>query len=379
VSIKLGGIELFVGPTVLGGADDLDKVVRDFIDGAKQSLLIAVQELDSPAIARSLLAAAARPKVPANRRDKYVDMQVILEGDYLTEVKAALDPFAPGGANEVNRTLHAALLRARIDVITDLNPEIFHQKFVVRDAGTDNAAVLTGSTNFTLTDTGTNPPNGSSGVAGNNLNHVLVLRGKTITDLYLAEFRRLRAGTFGELHERVEAKPRELKIGKVRVKPLFAPRHGPEMEIMKQMIKAKERVDFAMFTFAKSSGIDDTMIRLVGPELSIRGVVDREQGGQKWAASADLMAAGVRLYENKPGTGVRKVHHKLMTIDDRLVIAGSFNYTGPATTLNDENIVVLGNLEETDPAAEAAQRKLARFARAEIDRIIAEQAVPATA
>jgi phosphatidylserine/phosphatidylglycerophosphate/cardiolipin synthase-like enzyme len=39
-------------------------------------------------------------------------------------------------------------------------------------------------------------------------------------------------------------------------------------------------------------------------------------------------------------------------IDERLVIAGSFNYTGPADTLNDENILVFGNLEETNPAAE---------------------------
>jgi hypothetical protein len=45
---------------------------------------------------------------------------------------------------------------------------------------------------------------------------------------------------------------------------MFAPRYGPEMEIMKQMLKAASRVDFAMFIFAQSSGIDDTMIRLVG-------------------------------------------------------------------------------------------------------------------
>jgi hypothetical protein len=31
------------------------------------------------------------------------------------------------------------------------------------------------------------------------------------------------------------------------------------MEIMKQMLKAKDRIDFAMFTFAQSSGIDDTI------------------------------------------------------------------------------------------------------------------------
>ena len=47
----------------------------------------------------------------------------------------------------------------------------------------------------------------------------------------------------------------------MRIKPLFAPRHGPEMEIMKQMLKASESIDFAMFTFAQSSGIDDAMRR----------------------------------------------------------------------------------------------------------------------
>jgi phosphatidylserine/phosphatidylglycerophosphate/cardiolipin synthase-like enzyme len=142
------------------------------------------------------------------------------------------------------------------------------------------------------------------------------------------------------------------------------------MEIMKQMLKANVSIDFAMFTFAQSSGIDDTMIRLVNDVQRIRGVLDRGQGVQKWAATQPLKAAGVQLFENKAGTGVRKVHHKLMVIDERLVIAGSFNYTAPATTLNDENIIVLGDLEETDPAAEAAQRQIATFALAEIDRII---------
>jgi len=79
---------------------------------------------------------------------------------------------------------------------------------------------------------------------------------------------------------------------------------------------------------------------------------------------------------NKPGTGVRKIHHKLMIVDDRLLIVGRFNYTEPATALNDENIVVIGDLEETDPAAQADQQQLAGFARTEIDRIITDLAQP---
>jgi hypothetical protein len=365
VGVQLGSIEFYAGPPVLGGPDDLDTVIRDFIAGAKKQLLIAVQELDSRAITDAILGA----------KKAKLHVQIILEGDYLVEAPALGDPWSAGGDYEGNRTIHSALLRAGIDVITDLNPAIFHQKFIVRDPGQDSAAVLTGSTNFTLTDTGKNPP-GNTAKTGNNLNHVVVLHGARATNLYLAEFQRLHSGTFGDLHERVEPRPAEFQLAHMRIKPVFAPEQGPEMEIMKQMLKAKTSIDFAMFTFAQSSGIDDTMIRLVNDVQRIRGVLDRRQGVQKWAATRPLKAAGVQLFENKPGTGVRKVHHKLMVIDERLVIAGSFNYTAPATTLNDENIIVLGDLEETDATAEAAQRRIATFALAEIDRIIATLSDP---
>jgi len=365
MAIQVGGIELHMGPTVLGGPDDLDEVIRQFIAGAKRSLFIAVQELDSRPVAEAILAAKAAK----------LRVKIILEGDYLVENPPLADPWALSGDNEQNRTIQSALLRSGVDLISDLNPAIFHQKFIVRDPAEPTAGVLTGSTNFTRTDTGTNPPDNPL-QAGNNLNHVVILHGRTAAKQYLAEFDRLRAGTFGDLHERVEPKPAEFSLGKIRVKPVFAPRQGPEMEIMKQMLKSASSVDFAMFTFARSSGIDDTMIRLAPSLTRIRGVLDHGQGAQKWAATEPLKAAGVKLFENRPGTGVRKLHHKLMVIDERLLIVGSFNYTAPATTLNDENIIVIGDLEETDPEAEAAQRQIAGYALAEIDRIIRDLARP---
>ncbi len=367
MGIDLGSVEFYAGPIELGGPDDLEAVICGFIAGARKILLVAVQELDSRAIAHAIL--AAKSKTPKVR------VQLILEGDYLVEKPARNDPWALDGPNEENRVIHAALLRAGVDVITDLNPKIFHQKFIVRDPDLASAAVLTGSTNFTLTDTGKNLPGNPSQV-GNNLNHIVILHGQSATDQYLAEFERLRSGTFGALHERHEPRPETFRLAKIRVKPLFAPRHGPEMEIMKQMLKATSSIDFAMFTFAQSSGIDDTMFRLVSQVPRVRGVLDRSQGAQAWAATQPLKTAGVQLFQNRTGTGVRKVHHKLMVIDQRLVIAGSFNYTAPATTLNDENIIVLGDLEELDPAAEIAQRQLATFALDEIERVITNLSEP---
>ncbi|MBM2614348.1 hypothetical protein JIG36_02100 [Actinoplanes sp. LDG1-06] len=362
MGVDLGSVEFYAGPTVLGGPDDLDAVIREFIAGATDTVLIAVQEIDSRAVAEAILAAKARK----------VSVQIILEGDYLVESPPLADPWSLAGDNEHNRVIHSALLRAGIDLVTDLNPKIFHQKFIVRDPGAPTAAVLTGSTNFTLTDTGTN-------AAGNNLNHVLILRGQTATSLYVREFERLRSGTFGELRERREPRPREFRLGGIRVKPIFAPHQGPEMEIMKQMLKAQHRVDFAMFTFAQSSGIDDTMFWLLKAGIPVRGVLDRGQGSQAWAATVPLRDKGAQLYENTPGNGVRKVHHKLMVIDEQLVIVGSFNYTAPAATLNDENIVVLGDLEEKDLDAIAAQRRLAAYVLEEIDRIITKLSRPVSA
>ena len=365
MGITLGGVEFYTGPTTLGAPDDLAAVIVDFINDARKTLSIAVQEIDSRPIAQAVIAARLRG----------VRVRVILEGDYLVELHATADPWATVGDLEENRVIHAALLRTGIDVVTDLNPAIFHQKFVVRDEDESTCAVLTGSTNFTLTDTGANDAT-SGPVVGNNLNHLLVLHSRTAAKQYLAEFDRLRSGTFGDLHERHEARPVEFRLGYMRVKPLFAPRHGPEMEIMKQMLKSASRIDFAMFTFSQSSGIDDTMLRLVDSHTAIRGVLDHAQGVQSWAATEPLKAAGVQLYANASGSGVRKVHHKLMVIDERLIIAGSFNYTEPATLLNDENIVVIGDLEEDDPIAEGNQRSLAAYALTEINRIINDLSAP---
>ena len=361
-----GGISMYLGPPVLGAPDDLEAVIVDFLDGAVHQLDIAVQEIDSRTIAPAVIAA----------RRRRVRVRVILEGDYLVEAPALDDPWTVGGPLEENRIIYNALQRAGVDVITDLNPAIFHQKFVVRDPGRTSAAVLTGSTNFTLTDTGKNTA-AAPLAAGNNLNHVVVLHGQRACTQYGAEFERLRSGTFGVLHERRDPRPAEFELGGMRVKPVFAPDQGPEMEIMKQMLKARSSVDFAIFTFAQSSGIDDTMLRMAPPAIGrLRGVLDREQGSQAWAATDPLVAAGVELFENAPGNGVRKVHHKLMVIDGQLVIAGSFNYTDPANTLNDENIVVLGDLEATDPAERQAQGALADHVLAEIERIITDLSRP---
>jgi phosphatidylserine/phosphatidylglycerophosphate/cardiolipin synthase-like enzyme len=136
-------------------------------------------------------------------------------------------------------------------------------------------------------------------------------------------------------------------------------------------------VVFAIFTFAGSSGIDDTMLAMARAGMSIRGVLDPTQAAHEWAASKTMIHPNIKLFVPRR-TGVfatlRKVHHKLMVVDETIVVAGSYNYTQPANDYNDENIFVLGSpfAEVAGVTVDAtASQQLARHMKAEIERIIA--------
>jgi phosphatidylserine/phosphatidylglycerophosphate/cardiolipin synthase-like enzyme len=376
-----GKIEAYVGPQELGAADNLETVIIDFIHGARSTLDIAVQELDSEPIAQAILDA----------RWRGVGINLFLEQDYLrTPLKGKPPTLPKPKAGETpdqalrrvqwdqdetdlaaNRRILAALLRSDIEVKGDFNPKIFHQKFVLRDFRDGKAtkpgdpALLSGSANFTVTDT------------HKNLNHVFVFHNSSVCRQYELEFAQLLLGRFGrEIHGDV---PKVFDLAGVPTKILFAPTHTPELEIMKQMLKGAKEVYFAIFTFAGSSGIDDTMVSLARAGMTITGVLDRGQAAQGWAAPKTMAFPGITLYQPTKASGVRKLHHKLMVIDESIVVAGSFNYTEPANDYNDENIFVLGSVEPVSHGVAVAPQpceEIARHMKAEIQRIITALSEP---
>lgn len=352
MAIKLSGIELFMGPKELGAPDDLKKTIIDFIDKAERSLDIAVQELDDIDIAKAIIRAKKRTWFTSTGKPRLLTVRIILEGDYLHANKPQIDPFTPTGSLETNREIINVLYRSAVILKTDYNGKIFHQKFVIRDSN----VVLTGSTNFTVTGT------------SKNLNHLAIIRNKEVVKAYKREYNEMVAGRFGKRSD-TTIKPIETKSNHVRLKPLFAPNHSPEMEIMKQMAKAKERIDFAIFTFSESSGIDDQMNLNVNAGIKVSGLINGDQRNQKWSASRQFNSNVDIKFTKKGKNGLGKLHHKLMVIDKKIVIIGSFNYTKPANLLNDENIIIIGDINETTATGKTNQSKLGEFAFKEIERI----------
>ena len=127
------------------------------------------------------------------------------------------------------------------------------------------------------------------------------------------------------------------------------------------------------------------MLALARGGMKIKGVLDPAQAKQDWAAPSWLVHPNIELYVPKRAgvfANLRKVHHKLMVIDEQIVVAGSFNYTAPANEYNDENIFVLGSVHEEVEGIDVQAnpcRELGLHFKGEIERIIAgsERYVPA--
>ena len=59
-----------------------------------------------------------------------------------------------------------------------------------------------------------------------------------------------------------------------------------------------------------------------------------------------------------------------MYIRNWLWLTGSFNFTGPANRLNDENVLVIGDKSDPDITVREKQKQLGAYVLDEIDRIV---------
>jgi len=322
-----GRLQAYLGPPGSAGApDDLETVIIDFIDRTEHTLDIAVQELDNPRIAAAI-DRAARRKRPGT--DRFIRVRLVTEGDYLKEDKP-IDPPGKEVNLDVNRKHFVTLLRGAVDAKIDFNPKIFHHKFIIRDQGKTREAVLTGSTNFTTTGT------------HRNLNHVVIFHDIGVAAAYQSEFDQLRDGIFGERSPKLTSTdPLTLNIEGSQVQIMFSPDNNPELRIVNEILKAQTSAYLMMFTFAKSTTIDDALItKLQGGGFEVVGVLDGGQSAHSWSPHKTLLNEGARLRrETLPNNG--KLHHKLIVLDDHTVIGGSFNFTGPANQYNDENLFLV--------------------------------------
>jgi phosphatidylserine/phosphatidylglycerophosphate/cardiolipin synthase-like enzyme len=103
------------------------------------------------------------------------------------------------------------------------------------------------------------------------------------------------------------------------------------------------------------------MIAQLKAGLIVQGVFEKQNANGIGADFAKLQAGGVDVLQDG---NCYILHHKVIIIDERTVVTGSYNFTSSAERDNDENLVIVD-----DPA-------IARAYLEEFERVYAQVQAP---
>jgi len=359
--------------------DNLEQLVITEIGAAEREILVAVQELSLPGIAKALVAAQGRG----------LRVQVVLENTYSTpwselhpsdlpnhgrhrleQLEALADRNRDGVLSAAERRdgdAVAILNRGGVPLIDDTSDGsrgsgLMHHKFVV----IDRSRVITGSANFTSS--GMHGDAGAASTRG-NVNHLLRIESPKLAEVFAAEFEQMwgdgpggnNDSRFGRGKSNVGAET--IVVNGTAIDVLFAPHAkrdpGHGLRLLARNLDAAERnIEMALFVFSAQE-LADTLRQRVEQGVTVRLLADPGFASRSFSEVLDLL--GVALPDrfckleagNNPfttplqGVGTPrlargdKLHHKFAVIDNKTVITGSFNWSPSAAHQNDETLLVI--------------------------------------
>lgn len=143
------------------------------------------------------------------------------------------------------------------------------------------------------------------------------------------------------------------QAGSIRV--YFSPRGGCTDAILGQINQAKTEILIQAYSFT-STPIAQALIRAKKRGVRISALLDKSNQSRKYSAATFLNNMEIPVFiDDKHAIA----HNKIMIIDDRVVITGSFNFTAAAENKNAENLLILEDIPElTRPYRENFQNHL---------------------
>lgn len=282
------------------------------IDSARLSIDAAFYSLSMREIANALLRA----------RDRGVQVRVVMESD------------------NRERAVPQALIDGGIPILGDRRDGLMHDKFII----IDRSEVWLGSMNFTT--------NGSYD-DNNNLIH---LRSVKVAENYIVEFEEMYIDDLFSTDSLAATPNSQLTIDGMDVENYFSPDDGVAARIVELVSGAQESVYFMAFSFTSDS-IGQAVRERFASGVTVMGVMDASQVASNQGTEFDPFAqAGIDVRLD----GISGLmHHKVIIIDGRIVITGSYNFTASAEDRNDENVFIFYSPE------------IAQFFMAEFERVFA--------
>lgn len=281
------------------------------IASAQESIACAFYEFELESVAQALIA----------RHQAGVTVALVSDSDYSSEAGIIL------------------CRDAGISVIFDKRSALMHNKFCV----VDGRYVWTGSTNVTR-----------NGMFENNNNAILITSPELATN-FANEFEEMFVQhKFGASSPRNTTWP-TLTVAGIGLENYFAPEDGVEEVVVAKLAEARQQIAFMAFVFT-SEPIAEMMGKRLAAGAQVRGVVEKRSAGSKYSRHKYLNERGAEVYiDGNPKT----MHHKVIVVDGKLVMTGSYNFSASAEKSNDENLIIIHD------------SKISGMFLEEIDRVIA--------
>jgi len=277
----------------------LDTQLVAFINSAQKTIDIAIYDFDLENVANALAEAAGRG----------VRVRMVTDSDTLT--------------NENSKVQKAfdILKQAKIPIVDDQRGPIMHNKFVI----VDGRAVWTGSWNFTDGDT------------YRLNNNAIKIFSDQLAQNYTAEFEKMFVQRSFGPSKPAGGTEALVTLQGVPIENYFAPEDGVADKITARLAQAKQSIHFLAFSFT-SDPIGSAMLARAKAGVSVAGVFETTGSETQFSEYGKMRKAKLDvLQDGNPYV----MHHKVIIIDGRTVIFGSFNFSNNADKDNDENLLII--------------------------------------
>lgn len=229
--------------------------------------------------------------------------------------------------NNYQKALKMAI-ESGIPVVYDNKRGLMHNKFCI----VDGRYIWTGSYNIT------------DNCSYRNNNNAILIESPGLAAIYHDEFvemfekkifeNKKESRPFSTSHN-----PYFVRIDETNINAYFSPENDVENIIIKRLKKARNSIYFMAFSFT-SDPIGETMIGKHRDGVTVQGLFEKNGSNSPDSEFNKMFVEGIPV---KTDRNPHNMHHKVIIIDEEIVITGSYNFSKNASRKNDENILIIEN------------------------------------
>lgn len=279
-----------------------EEIIRK-IDATRESIHIASFEFDLTPVADALIRA----------HERGVDVRWVTDDEHGIEAD-----------EEPDHGQFGMLEDAGIEIRDDERGALMHNKFWIFD----RKIVWTGSTNIT-----------ESGIFKQD-NNVIVVHSPALAEIYEREFDEMWNGEFGPRSPST-VDSQSVMVGNSHIQVLFAAEDEAMDYILPILAEAQSSIRFMAFSFTYDT-MEDVITERFESGVDVKGVFEKMGSSTEYSELGDMYCSNMDVRRDGNGSFL---HHKVVVVDERIVITGSLNFSDNANDSNDENVIIIDNAE----------------------------------